>query len=296
MAMQKQWYEICLAVRADDVEAVAASLIEAGFEGLEERPQADGQWILVVFAECQTSDEVAMARDRAVAAANRVAQGPSNVPALTTLLDPAVWTENWRRHFVPLRVGEKLLVLPPWEEVTDHQRILVVINPGIAFGTGHHETTEGCLAFLDEKIRPGMRIADVGCGSGILAIAAIKLGAKEAIATDNDPDALVATKENIEANGVRGSIEVAAELPAPPPAGDGSFDLVVANILAETLVELRAMLEAAVAQGGSLILSGIEKSRRKLVEDAFFPGGWQLERAIEAGDWVTLALHRRSES
>ncbi|MFT4571138.1 MAG: ribosomal protein L11 methyltransferase [Hyphomicrobiaceae bacterium] len=293
--MSKNWYEICVTVGNQDAEQASASLFEAGFAGIEERPLGDDRMTLVVFAECSDADEIAAARARAAAVVGAVAPD-GEVAETSDALDPAVWTENWRRHFPRLEVGQRLIVLPPWEPLPTDHRLTIVINPGLAFGTGHHETTEGCLLLIDEMVGPGVTVADVGCGSGILAIAAAKLGAAACLATDIDPDALAATRENAVANGVEKTVTVHATLPPAQADGTGTYNFVIANILAETLVEIRASLEAAVALGGTLILSGIAQSHRSLVENAFFPEGWETSRAVEAGDWVTLALHRRAVS
>jgi ribosomal protein L11 methyltransferase len=288
--MQPQWYELRTTVAATESDEAAARLVDAGFAGLEERPEADGRMTLVVFAECADEAALESARQRVAAAI------PGRERPAVAALDPAVWTENWRRHFVPIEIGERLVVLPPWKADEAGRRIAVVINPGIAFGTGHHETTSGCLRLLDRYLAPGMSVADVGCGSGILAIAAVKLGAASATATDNDPDALQATEENARDGGVLDRMRILATLPATEAGPGATFDIVLANILAETLVELRELLQGAVAPGGMLILSGIEKSRRPLVDGAFLIPGWSAAEAIEDGDWVTLALHRDAVS
>lgn len=287
------WHEVVVPVRADGAEEAAALLYLAGFEGLEERDGRDGVTNLVVFLDTPNAAEL----DDAVARANAAVQALLAGPIAHAALDPAVWNDNWRRHFPRLELGTRLEVLPPWEEPRG-DRISVVINPGLAFGTGHHETTAGCLTFLERFVTPTTRVCDVGCGSGILAIAAAKLGAASCYATDNDPQALETTRENVEDNAVGSIVEVPEQAceDEQPNLGQAPYDLVVANILAETIVYLAAELDAAVGPDGNLVLSGIEKTRAHLVEKAFESRPFTITDRIEDGDWVTLALHRTAES
>jgi ribosomal protein L11 methyltransferase len=287
------WHEITVPVSNDHAEEAATRLFLAGFEGLEEREGQAATTHLILFLDTPSAAELDEAITRARDCVTQLLSGPITHRAL----DPAIWNDNWQRHFPRLELGDHLEVLPPWEEPRA-DRISVVINPGLAFGTGHHETTAGCLTFLDRLVGPTKRVCDVGCGSGILAIAAAKLGAASCFATDNDPQALATTSENVEANGVGAVVKVATAAcdSDSPDLGDAPYDIVVANILAETIVELAAALGAAVAENGTLVLSGIEKTRSPLVEKAFSTQPFTTPERIDDGDWVTLALHRTSES
>ena len=164
------------------------------------------------------------------------------------------WERAWLEHFRPMRFGRRLWVLPGGQtaELADGD-VAVELDPGLAFGTGTHATTALCLDWLGSLDLAGRRVIDVGCGSGILAIAALKLGAAGAVAIDHDPQALLATRENAARNGVADRLTVlGADAPPPEPA-----DVVVANILAGTLIELAPQVEAMVRPGGLLALSGI---------------------------------------
>ncbi len=309
-----KWFEIPLDVRAEHADEAVALLAAEGFEGCEVRegPQVTR---LVVFAEAANLDAagVRAASARAVVAgflaepsggSSDSSAGPGNCttagsnasPTDVSELDPAVWTDNWRRHFTRRTFADRIEVLPPWESPSAPQAGLlsIVINPGMAFGTGLHETTASCLELLVEMVRPSDRIADVGCGSGILALAALRLGADSASATDLDPLAVDAARENAERNGLQGRIRVApAEVSCEAVGGAGApFDLVVANILAETLVELRPSLTSAVREGGVLILSGIEAGRLGMVLDAFVHPPWTLLRRVQKGEWASVAIER----
>jgi ribosomal protein L11 methyltransferase len=169
-------------------------------------------------------------------------------------LQDQVWERAWLEHFRPMRFGRRLWVIPGGQtaELADGD-VAVELDPGLAFGTGTHATTALCLDWLDSLDLAGRRVIDVGCGSGILAIAALKLGAAGAVAIDHDPQALLATRENAARNGVADRLTVlGADAPPPEPA-----DVVVANILAGTLIELAPQIEAMVRPGGRLALSGI---------------------------------------
>ena len=329
--MTKRWFEIAVTVPATLVDEAAALLDFAGFGGVEVRERGNSADVVVVVeTEGDAAPDAATARD-AVAVL-----GCDSEPRIAEL-DPKVWTENWKRHFARRTFAGRIEVRPPWEEAapTSGDLLSIVINPGMAFGTGLHETTAGCLELLVEEVTPGMRVADVGCGSGILAIAAARLGAAEVLATDVDPLAVEATAQNIAANEVAHLVRVELEpgevgipewendarpgLSAARQSADAArsgavsagsatpngaigggftargaaaFDLLVANILAKTLVEMRAPLTTAVRQGGTLVLSGIEAHGLKMVEEAFIRPPWCLARTVTKGDWVSLSLHQ----
>ncbi len=177
------------------------------------------------------------------------------------------------------------------------QLISIVINPAMALGTGHHETTAGCLEIIEDLLQPGDRVADIGCGSGILSIAAAKLGAASVLACDIDEESLAACRANAVLNRVAGVIEIVPALGADGKNSyeSGRFDLVAANIIAETLIELRGPLTSCVKGGGHLLLSGIENHRLPLVEEAFIDGFWRLSRRRRLGDWSTIALHKQND-
>jgi ribosomal protein L11 methyltransferase len=353
--LTQHWFEIALSVPTELVDEACALLDFAGFGGVEIRERDHtSDVVLVVDADGDPSAIDA----RVSEARNAVAILGAGEPRVAEL-DPRVWTENWKRHFARRTFAGRIEVRPPWEEPPSDTNVhSIVINPGMAFGTGLHETTASCLELLADEVRPGARVADVGCGSGILAIAAAKLGAIFVLATDVDPLAVEATADNVEANGVGGVVSVELEpgeigIPewesgarpgltderdARKPAersssthistqrdanvvgatqskrtpdrgtpngatdggfvsrGDGAFDLVVANILAETLVEMCQLLTSAVRPGGCLVLSGIEARRLKSVEEAFIRSPWRCVRTITRGDWVSLSLHRHARA
>ena len=176
-------------------------------------------------------------------------------------LQDQVWERVWMDDFHAQRLGQRLWVCPSWEQPPDPDAVNILMDPGLAFGSGTHQTTMLCLRWLDANIRGGERLIDFGCGSGILAIAALKLGAAEAWCVDNDPQALIATADNARRNGV--SDRIHAQLPdAPLPP---SVSLLIANILASPLMQLAPRLSALVEPGGAIVLSGILDSQREQV-------------------------------
>jgi ribosomal protein L11 methyltransferase len=211
------------------------------------------------------------------------------------------WAEAWKRHFPVLRVGRRLVIRPPWRRHRARSdEAVVVVDPGQAFGTGLHPTTRLCLAALElwaERGRlQGTRVLDLGCGSGILGIAAARLGAASVTALDTDPIAVEATESNARRNRLNRSIQARrGTLPAP----DAPYDLVVANLIASLLVEMAAPLHAALradrgqpGSGGALLCSGIYLDREPEVRRALVAAGFDIAGRWAEGDWVALAAER----
>lgn len=232
------------------------------------------------------------------AAADVVHRVETDLLALRSTLDLAApqvrevhaedWANAWKQHYQPQRIGEHLLIVPSWQSADLQPGDVVIdLDPGMAFGTGTHPTTRLSLVCLEHWLRPGQRVLDVGTGSGILAIAAVKLGAQNVVATDIDTVALHAAAANFATNGVRESITL---LSAPLPAA-GEFDLIVANILAEAHVTLLdAGLAGYLVSGGFLILGGIIDTAVAAVESALTRHGLRTLARLEAGDWVELVV------
>ena len=200
------------------------------------------------------------------------------------------WANNWKQYFKPLPVGEKLIVVPSWdtdvpEEYSD--RIQIVMDPGMAFGSGQHDTTRLCLEMVEKYIKKGDKVLDVGTGSGILAIGALKLGAGEAAGIDIDPLAVRISSENAAASGFGDRFKaVCGDLATDI---DGKFDLIVANIVADIVIRLIPDTFRLMAEKGILILSGIITERRADVEAALKKTGYKLKDSKEQGGWCVLA-------
>ena len=184
-----------------------------------------------------------------------------------TRIEDRAWEREWLRDFHPMRFGRRLWVCPGGQPAGDADAVRVELDPGLAFGTGTHPTTAMCLEWLDGRDLIGRAVVDYGCGSGILAIAALKLGASSAHAVDIDPQALIATRENAVRNGIGPALAVTDE----PLLARASADVLVANILAGPLVELAPRLAAAVRAGGELAISGVLAEQVDAVTAAYRP-------------------------
>ncbi len=213
----------------------------------------------------------------------------------------ADWANAWKAHFPVLRVGRRLVIRPTWRR---HRRaagdVVLTLDPGMAFGTGLHPTTRLCLAAIEALADDGRlaggsrdgepaRVLDVGCGSGILSIAAMRLGADSVLAVDVDPIAVEATRANARRNRLGRVIRTRE---GSSPSGEGPFDIVLANLIASLLVTLADGLVADLRPGGTLLASGIFANRERDVVDAFAARGLVIARRWTEGDWVALEARR----
>ncbi len=201
------------------------------------------------------------------------------------------WAEAWKRHYRPMRIGERIVVSPSWEDpYVSSGEVLIKLDPGMAFGTGTHPSTQLALRLLETYIRPRSIVLDVGTGSGILAIAAVKLGASRVIATDIDPEAVRTAEENARLNEVRNQLTLLVE----SVVDSGRYPLVIVNILADVIAELllHERLAERVDDTGVLILSGIIQSRREVVDLALRATGMTVVDEITEGDWLALAAQK----
>lgn len=200
--------------------------------------------------------------------------------------------QDWNRaamdRFQPLRFGRRLWVCPSWHAPPDPDGINVILDPGMAFGTGTHPTTAMCLHWLDGAAIAGRTVLDYGCGSGILAIAALKLGARSACAVDIDPQCLAATRENAAHNEVSNRLTVCE----PHGCAEQVFDVLLANILAGPLIELAPLFAQAVRPGGDLVLSGLLASQAPPCMEVY-ASFFELDQARRDSDWVMLTGRRR---
>jgi ribosomal protein L11 methyltransferase len=204
------------------------------------------------------------------------------------ILEDKDWEREWMQHYRPMPFGRRLWVCPSWLEPPDPNAVNLLLDPGLAFGTGTHPTTALCLAELDGMDLVECRVVDYGCGSGILAVAALKLGARAALGVDNDPQALVATRNNAGRNGIpAAALEVALPGAYDQRAWQRDADTVIANILAGPLVELADTLLDFLKPGGTLLLSGLLASQAQPLCSAY-AGRITLTVASEKDGWVCL--------
>jgi len=210
-----------------------------------------------------------------------------------TALGEVDWSSRWVTRVGVQRVG-RIAVAPPWmrEQIADAE-IPILIEPAMAFGTGEHETTRGVLALMQSLVAPGSRVADLGSGSGVLAIAAAKLGAGRVVAIEMDPDAIGNATENVERNGVENTVTVlqgdaAALLPLVAPVS-----LVLANIISSVLMELSPLMHRALPPGGRAVISGILVSERDDMLASLAVDGWSLESELREGEWWSSVIARQ---
>lgn len=207
-------------------------------------------------------------------------------PHRVEILEDKDWIREWMDSYQPMRFGTRLWICPSWRTPPEPDAVNLMLDPGLAFGTGTHPTTSLCLAWLDGLDLDGKIVIDFGCGSGILGIAALLLGAAKVIAIDNDPQALLATRDNAQRNGLRED-QIQALLPEQLPA-DISADVVIANILAGPLISLAPQLHGRLRPGGDIALSGILAEQAEAVRAAYEPVvQWQSQ--LQQEDWIRLA-------
>lgn len=209
------------------------------------------------------------------------------------------WVNNWKQYFHQFYIDD-VLITPSWEEVKaeDKDKLIIHIDPGTAFGTGLHETTQLVIRQLRKYVSDGCELLDVGCGSGILSIAALLFGAGHAIGTDLDPCAVNATKENREANGIAPKAmevligNIIDDKAVQDAVGYEKYDIVAANILADVLVPLTPVITAQMKKGGLYITSGILNEKEALVEEAVRAAGLELLEVTRQGEWVSITARK----
>ena len=209
------------------------------------------------------------------------------------------WINNWKQYFHQFYVDD-ILIKPSWEEVKpeDREKLLIQIDPGTAFGTGMHETTQLCIRQIKKYVTPETVLLDVGCGSGILSIVALKLGAKSAVGTDLDPCAITATEENTEVNGIsKNQFEVMIgniidDKEIQDRVGYEKYDIVVANILADVLVPLTPVIVNQMKVGGLYITSGIIDDKEETVVEAVKAAGLEVLEVTYQGEWVSVTARK----
>ncbi len=302
------WVEVSLQVDGESAEAIAEVLSRYGHQGLSleqdgippdtwDEDEAPPATSLTLRAYFPADDDVTGKKQALETALGRMRlMYPMPTPRYR-LLQEEDWAEAWKAHYQPLRIG-RLLIRPLWHDMRlAAADVEIALDPGMAFGTGTHPTTQLCLQALEALIKPGQTVLDLGAGSGILSIAAAKLGARRVLALDIDPIAVAATADNARANGVSELIVARqGSLKEALLTGD-RYDLVLVNILARTILQLAGQgLGEVLAASGSAIFSGVIDTQADEVTAALRKAGLQVTERRQQGDWMLLlARHRAGE-
>jgi ribosomal protein L11 methyltransferase len=282
----KAWFEVSVEVPRSCSEAVANFLIENGSPGLQLEESNDTAVLTAYFTHAPVIDSL---RQFSVAIGAAPSERVLQVRVRTIAEED--WADNWKRHFNPQCIGARLYVCPSWDCAPPAGRVAVIIDPGMAFGTGQHASTRGCLELLEHAVetQPVRRALDVGTGSGLLAIALAKLGVGEVWATDIDPAACAIATANAGLNGVRTQLHIASTFESTW----GPFDLITANLFANILQELAPQLTRMLSPKGIVICSGLLVEDEQRVRTAYESLSCKLWERREEDSWVTLALRRR---
>jgi ribosomal protein L11 methyltransferase len=292
--MSNSWWEIKIDCTPDLEENIFWRLSEFGCKGMSTEKQGREILISAYIPQAQVK-LLEIGELSLVLEDDATAMGIQLPVTKCNLIDEEDWSSSWKQHWQPQPIGDRLLINPAWLEVpTDPDRIILQLDPGVAFGTGTHATTQLCLEALEMRLQPGtgLTIADLGCGSGILSTAAFLLGAKQIYAVDNDPLAVKATGENRDLNGIPaanlvvelGSIEhLRAMLPEP-------VDGFVCNILADVIIQLAPSMSTLVKPKGWAILSGILSSQVADVSHVLEQHGWNVGTVWNRLEWSCINL------
>ena len=315
-----RWNKFTLKTKTEAEDIVISYLADAGVEGVEiedkvplsesdkqqmfvdilpDGPEDDGIAYLSFYLEEDADREEILARVREALDELRGFMDIGEGTITESQTEDKDWINNWKEYFHQFYVDD-ILIIPSWEEVKaeDADKMIIHIDPGTAFGTGMHETTQLCMRQLKKYVTPQTELLDVGTGSGILSIVALKLGARHAVGTDLDPCAITATKENLEVNGIpEGSMDVMIgniidDKAVQDAAGYEKYDIVAANILADVLVPLTPVIVHQMKKGGIYITSGIIDEKEETVVEAVKAAGLEVVEVTHQNDWVSVTARK----
>jgi len=277
-----RWLELAVEVPREAEEAAADILRRFAPRGVAIEPAGAS-----VVVKAWLPDDGALARQR-----RDVRRALASLPATmrTRWLREEDWAEAWKAFFPVLRISRRLVICPAWRSYRPRTGEAVIrLDPGMAFGTGQHPTTLMCLRALEETVRPGADVLDLGTGSGVLALAAARLGAAGVLALDNDPQAVQAARDNVRLNEMEAVVRAEEGTLESAPA---RFDVIAANISPSVIVELAGAMAAALKPGGVLVAGGFSAERAEAVAAALTAAGLTVERTLSDGDWRTHVARR----
>ncbi len=284
--MSGYYFEVRLSLPQEAREAVAAELFDAGAAGLLE----EGEDIVLYFDGSHSEAELQKTAEAVVRAVCGGSIPEKGAVGVKRCLDQD-WNAEWKKGWRPLRIGERLMIKPSWLDVPpDAPALVIEIDPEMAFGTGDHPTTQLVLRMMETIVRPGIRLLDVGCGTGILAIAGIKLGAAHAVAFDIDPIAAETTRRNAEINGTADRLTVFAG--SIEALGPQTFELIVANVNRTQLVLLMPSLSRRLTMSGKCLLSGIFYDEEEAIREACAAAGLIVRRVLREKEWLAFETEK----
>ena len=303
------WTQLRVTVKTEDIDRTAAIMsmldngimiedysdIETGLktcygdlidENILNADKSKGAVSIYIPDDKNYNDYTAFLRDRFAA---------EKIDAKIELIgvDEEEWSTAWKKYYHPIKVGERLVIVPMWEKYDPAPgEIIVRMDPGMAFGTGTHETTRLVCGLIEKYLVPGQRMLDVGTGSGILAICASKLGAKECFAYDIDPVAVRVAKENVKDNGLDNITCGVSDLLRDVDLSGGQFDFATANIVADIIIRMSGDVGIYLKQGSYLICSGIIEQYENDVREAMQRGGFEIVECAKESDWVAMVCRK----
>lgn len=315
-----KWNKFTLKTRAEMEDIVIAALAEAGVQGVEiedrqplteydkqqmfvdilpDMPEDDGVAYLNFYLEPEEDKEQILADVKKALDELQEFLDLGECTITESETEDKDWINNWKTYFKQFYVDD-ILIIPSWEEVKeeDKDKMIIHIDPGTAFGTGMHETTQLCIRQLKKYVTPETELLDVGTGSGILSIIALKLGAKHAVGTDLDPCAVPAVEENKEANGIPAEAfdmmigNIIDDKIVQDTVGYEKYDIVTANILADVLVPLTPVIVHQMKPGGLYITSGILDVKEEVVKEAATAAGLEIVEVTHQGEWVSVTARK----
>lgn len=315
------WIKVTIYTTSDGIEPVSGRLYQLGITGLEIDDEQDFKDFLENNKQYwdYVDEDLVKEKEGETRVSAYVSDNPAGYEMLSAIrssmaelkeldadnefgrletetlsLNEEDWANNWKRYFHPTEIGEKILIKPEWEELKEKtDRIVFNVNPGMTFGTGSHYTTQLCIESLEKYITPGSKMLDLGCGSGILSIISLLLGASEATAVDIDPNAVDTAYDNAERNGVdtsryhvyTGNILTDTELQEKI---NDKYDVVAANIVADVIIGLAPKAREYMKDGGTFITSGIIEDRVEDVKAALIENGFEISDIKQRKDWVSI--------